>query len=231
MSSPDTTVGLPVAVTAWGGEQQLAEELRSGSVEAFNYLISLYHQPLYRFLCRVLGDSEDVADILQDTFLKAFRGVAHFEGKSSVKTWIYQIALHEANNHRRWWRRHKGHETSIEAEDERGMSWANRLPDPGESPLHQALQGERRRQLQTALRQVPEPFHSVLVLREIEGFRYEEIAEIVQARVGTVKSRLLRGREMLRQIVLRDREAAEAETGQARPGWVRAGSMDHAYEE
>lgn len=211
MSTQDTTVGLSaVATTAAWGEHQLVVELRAGSVEAYNYLISLYHQPLYRFVSRILGDTEDAADILQEIFLKVFRSAGHFEGKSSLKTWLYQIAVHEASNHRRWWRRHKRQETSIEEEDEHGGSWASRLPDPGESPLHQALRAEARQQLQHALTQVAEPFHAVLLLREIEGFSYDEIAEIVQVRVGTVKSRLLRGREMLRQGLLRDRAAAEA---------------------
>lgn len=216
MSTQDTTVGLSAVVAAWGGEQQLAAELRAGSVEAFNYLISLYHQPLYRFVCRVLGNSDDAADVVQEVFLKAFRGARQFEGKSSAKTWLYQIALHEASNQRRWWRRHKGHETSIEAEDDRGLSWAQRLPDPSASPLTQALRGECKQRVQEALCQVPEPYHAVLVLREIEGFSYDEIAEILQTRVGTVKSRLLRGREMLRQAVL------AAEAAAALPGSPRA---------
>lgn len=226
MSTQDTTVGLNPALATWGGEEQLAANLRAGSVDAFNYLISLYHQPIYRFVCRIVGNADDAADVVQDVFLKAFRGAGQFEGKSSAKTWLYQIALHEASNHRRWWRRHKGRETSMEAEDERGgLSWAQRLPDPGQSPLNQALQGERKQRLQTALRQVPEPYQSVLMLREIEGFSYEEIAEIVQVRVGTVKSRLLRGREMLRQAVL----AAEAVA--AGPASLRGlRSMGHANE-
>jgi len=211
MSSQDTTVGFSaaLAVPHWG-EQQLAAELRAGSVEAFNYLISLYHQPLYRFVCRILGDRDDAADTVQEIFLKVFRSAAHFEGKSSLKTWLYQIALHEASNHRRWWRRHKRQETSLEEEDASGGSWASRLPDGRESPLGQALRNEQRRQLQQALGQVPEPYQAVLLLREIEGFSYDEIAEIVQVRVGTVKSRLLRGREMLRQRLRQEGAAAPA---------------------
>jgi len=208
MSTHDTAVGFPVAAPAavWG-EHQLVSELRSGSVEAFNYLISQYHQPLYRFVSRLMGESDDASDILQEIFLKVFRSAAHFEGKSSLKTWLFQIALHEASNHRRWWRRHKRQEMSIEEEHEQGGSWADRLPDGGESPLHLALRSERRQQLLRSLQQVPEPFQSALLLREIEGFSYDEIAEIVQVRVGTVKSRLLRGREMLRQQLLREQAA------------------------
>lgn len=211
MSTQDTTVGLSaIATTTGGGEGQLVLELRAGSVEAFNYLISQYHQPLYRFIARILGGTDDASDILQDVFLKVFRSASHFEGKSSLKTWLYQIALHEASNQRRWWRRHKGRETSIEDEDERGASWANRLPDRGESPLALALRKEMRLQVRQALEKVPEPFHAVLLLREIEGFSYDEIAEIIQVRVGTVKSRIMRGREMLRQRMPRPDAAPRA---------------------
>src|SRR6185437_1488 len=200
MSTHDTTVGFSpaLAAPAWG-EQQLAVELRAGSVEAFNYLISVYHGPLFRFLSRVCHDREDAADVLQDVFLKVFRAAANFEGKSSLKTWLYQIALHEASNHRRWWRRHKRQETSMDEEDEHGLSWASRLPDGKESPLGQAMRRETQLRLRRAMAAVPEPFHAVLLLREIEGFSYDEIAEVTQVKVGTVKSRLLRGREMLRQ--------------------------------
>ncbi|MGH9485984.1 MAG: RNA polymerase sigma factor [Terriglobales bacterium] len=207
MSTSDTTVGFSTlaATPAWG-EQQFVGQLRAGSVDAFNYLIAVYHQPLYQFISRVMGGSDEAGDILQESFLKVFRSAAHFEGKSSLKTWLYQIALHEASNRRRWWRRHKQRELSLDDTDAGGMDWARRLPDGGESPLSLALRQEQRRQLQHALQRVPEPFHTVVVLREIEGFSYDEIAEILRVRPGTVKSRLMRGREMLRREWLHDRE-------------------------
>lgn len=202
MSTHDTAVGFAAnADRAIWGERQLVEQLRAGSVEAFNYLISLYHRPLYRFVARLLGsggDGDATADVLQEVFLKVFRSAAQFEGKSSLKTWLFQIALHETSNQRRWWRRHASQETSIEEECEPGARWVERLSDAGESPLGFTLRNELRQQLQRALEAVPEPFHAALLLREVEGFSYEEIAEITQVRVGTVKSRLLRGREMLR---------------------------------
>ncbi|HXE32253.1 MAG TPA: sigma-70 family RNA polymerase sigma factor [Terriglobales bacterium] len=225
MSTQDTAVGFTaVASDARWGEQQLVAELRAGSVEAFNYLIAVYHQPLYRFVARIVTDAEDGADILQDIFLKVFRSAANFEGKSSLKTWLYQIALHEASNHRRWWRRHKRQETSMDEEDEHGLSWASRLPDGKESPLGQAMRRETQLRLRRAMAAVPEPFHAVLLLREIEGFSYDEIAEVTQVKVGTVKSRLLRGREMLRQALLRDRAAAENAGARSQLAW-NAGSV------
>lgn len=195
----DLSVSAPVV-----GEQELIAELRAGSVEAFNYLITLYHQPVYGFACRLLGDPADAADAVQEIFLKIFRAAAHFEGKSSLKTWIYRIAVHEASNHRRWWRRHKKCETSLEAPDVNGITLAEHLADEQPSPLQQALRSETCECVTRALSHVAEPFRTVLVLREMEGFSYDEIAEILQVRIGTVKSRLMRGREMLRVLLVNE---------------------------
>ncbi len=219
MSTQDTAVGFSVTAAAPGwGELQLVEELRAGSAEAFDYLIALYHQPLFRFITRLLGDVDDAADVLQDTFLKVFRAASGFEAKCSLKTWVYQIALHEASNQRRWWRRHKQRETSIEAESGNGEIWAERLADRGESPLTLAVRGEQHRQLVAAMGRLPKVFQTTLVLREIEGFSYDEIAAIQQVRVGTVKSRLMRGREMLRGYMRPLATAGARVSGQAGAG-------------
>lgn len=204
MSAHETAVGYSPTAVAQAGEQDLIHELRIGSVEAFNYLIAVYHQPLYQFVFRMLGDPADTADTLQEIFLKVFRAAAQFEGKSSLKTWLYRIAVHEACNHRRWWRRHKRQELSLDEEDDDGLCLADQLEDGRDSPLHLALRAEMREQVQRALDAVSEPFHTVLLLREVEGFSYEEMADILQVRVGTVKSRLMRGREMLRRQLMAD---------------------------
>ena len=204
MSAHETAVGYSPSAVAQAREQELVQELRAGSVEAFNYLIAIYHQPLYHFVFRMLGDAADTADTLQEIFLKVFRASSQFEGKSTLKTWLYRIAVNEASNHRRWWRRHKQQELSFDEEDEDGLSLADRLEDGGASPLHLVLNSELREQVRRALDAVPEPYHTVLLLREVEGFGYEEMAEILQARVGTVKSRLIRGREFLRRRLMED---------------------------
>lgn len=209
MGTHESVLAIHPIVAVPKGERELVEELRAGSVEAFNQLIGLYQQPLYRFLYRMVGDPNDTADILQDVFVKIFRSAAAFQGKSSLKTWIYQIAMHEASNHRRWWRRHAAKETSLDEPAKEGMDWRERLADGSASPLEQALRQELNGQLRALLRAVPEPYHSALLLREVEGFSYEEMAEILQVRVGTVKSRLLRGREYLRRALLSNPGAAQ----------------------
>ena len=96
-------------------EAALVAELRAGSEEAFAYLIQQYHRPVYSLLARSVRDQADAADITQEVFLKIFRGIHTFHGESSLKTWIYRIALHEASNGQRWWSRHKKCEVTLEA--------------------------------------------------------------------------------------------------------------------
>lgn len=183
-------------------EQELVQELRAGSQPAYNYLIAVYHQPLYRLLYHLLQDPAEAADAVQDAFLKVFRSAAQFEGRCSIKTWLYRIAVHEAANHRRWWRRHKQRETSLDAPFGDGNSWSERLTSPQESPLTQAMRAETRQRLESILAQLPEPFRTTVVLRDLEDLGYEEIAEVTGAHLGTVKSRLVRGREMVRKQLL-----------------------------
>lgn len=191
-------------------EAALVADLKAGSEEAFGILIAQYHQPLYSLIARSLTDSSEAADITQEVFIKVFRNIRGFHGESSLRTWLYRIALHEASNQRRWWTRHKKQEltidSSIESGDagDEGISLAATLADRGRSPFDHAAQGELRYRVEEALRQIPEVFRTVVVLREIEGFAYEEIAEILNCNVGTVKSRLTRGRSALRALLVAD---------------------------
>jgi RNA polymerase sigma-70 factor (ECF subfamily) len=134
-------------------------------------------------------------------FLKVFRGMKHFHGESSLKTWIYRIALHEAANRRRWWFRHKAQETPIDpiAAGEYEYSGEARLVDPGESPFEKFAHVEVRAAVEQALQQVPEPYRTALILRDLEEMSYEEIAEVLAISLGTVKSRITRGRDALRK--------------------------------
>jgi RNA polymerase sigma-70 factor (ECF subfamily) len=188
-------------------EAALVADLKAGSEEAFGILIAQYHQPLYSLISRSLTDPADAADITQEVFIKVFRNIRGFHGESSLRTWLYRIALHEASNQRRWWSRHKRQELTIDSSlvsassDDEGFSLAASLADRGGSPFDHAAQAELRRHVEEALRQLPETFRTVVVLREIEGFAYEEIAEILNANVGTVKSRLTRGRSALRALL------------------------------
>lgn len=197
---------LASALTLQSDEAALIEELRAGSEEAFAWLIARYHQPIYSLLARTVRDRADAADLTQEVFVKVFRGVHNFHGESTLRTWIYRIALHEASNQRRWWIRHKMQEIPIEQEivdSESGcpIRLKEMLVDPAESPFDSAVHQENRERVEWALGQVPEPFRTTLILRDIEGFVYEEVAEMQGVNLGTVKSRLVRGRAHLKALL------------------------------
>ena len=199
---------LASALTLPTEEAALIAELRAGSEEAFAWLIARYHQPIYSLLARTVHDRADAADLTQEVFVKVFRGIGSFHGNSSLRTWIYRIALHEASNQRRWWMRHRQQEVAIDQEMTEGESGnpvclKEKLVDPGESPYEMAVHTENRERVEAALAKVPEPFRTTLILRDIEGFVYEEVAEIQGANLGTVKSRLVRGRAHLMAILTR----------------------------
>jgi RNA polymerase sigma-70 factor, ECF subfamily len=213
---------LASAVGVGSEEAALVAELRAGSERAFAELIAQYHQPLYSLIARSLQDPADASDITQEVFIKVFRNIRSFHGDSSLRTWLYRIALHEASNQRRWWSRHKRQEMAIEAPycsrcdadaDGEAQSLGSTLADGGCSPFDSAAQEEVRNRVEGALRQVPEAFRTVVVLREIEGFTYEEIADILRVNLGTVKSRLTRGRAALRGLLVPDASCAHVADG------------------
>ena len=185
-------------------EAAIVAELKAGSEAAYTWLIGEFQQPVYGLVYRVVNDPSDAADTTQEVFLKVFRGMKHFHGESSLKTWIYRIALHEAANRRRWWFRHKAKETSIEPAEsetpgigESAMQMA--LTDRADSPFDHVAHHEVQSRVDQELRKVPEPYRTTLILRDLEEMSYEEIAEVLEISLGTVKSRLTRGRDALRQ--------------------------------
>jgi RNA polymerase sigma-70 factor, ECF subfamily len=203
MAGAATLSDLASAIGARNLESAIVEELKAGSEDAYAWLIGEFHQPIYSLVYRILTDPADAADTTQEVFLKVFRGIKHFNGQSSLKTWIYRIAVHEASNRRRWWFRHKARETSMEPLDNTtqgsGLAMEETLVDDAESPFDNAAHEEVRARVEAELRQVPEPYRSTVILRDLEDMSYEEIAEVLDISLGTVKSRLTRGREALRR--------------------------------
>ncbi|HVN08065.1 MAG TPA: sigma-70 family RNA polymerase sigma factor [Patescibacteria group bacterium] len=191
---------------SWGrDEAEVVSELQAGSPAAFDALIQHFHGPLFRLLCQMLGNPADAADTTQEVFLKAFRGIQGFRRGSSLKTWLYRIAIREALNQRRWWRRHQSKETSFEnagmPDDALGVA-----TEP--SPFDACVTRETQLAVHRALARLPEVFRGAVALRDLEGLSYEEIAEVLEVSVGTVKSRILRGRRNLKALL-------EAELGGA----------------
>lgn len=200
-------------------ESALIAELKAGSEEAYAWLVGEFHQPVYSLVYRILTDPADAADTVQEVFLKVFRGMKHFHGESSLKTWIYRIAIHEASNRRRWWFRHKSKETPMEVQESTSFdhpvfsAYESAIVDKHKSPFENAADDELRVRIEQELRKVPEPYRTTIVLRDIEELSYEEIAEITEVSLGTVKSRITRGRDALRKILTDYVREAGAELG------------------
>lgn len=193
-------------------ELDLITGLQRGAESAYERLISLYQQPVYNLVYRLLNDPSDACDVVQEVFVKIFRNIRSFRGQSSLKTWVYRIALNEAHNHRRWYGRHRRQEVELEREETgAGMSLQETLPDSGSTPFELALSAEAQRLLEDALQALSPAFREAVILRDLEELSYEEISDVAGINIGTVKSRILRGREALR------RELSTRMMGEAHP--------------
>jgi RNA polymerase sigma-70 factor (ECF subfamily) len=184
------------------GERGLVEMCRQGDAEAFARLVSLHESMVYNLAARLLGDSEEARDLSQEVFLQVYRTLGRFEGRSSLKTWIYRIVVNQARNRQRWWRRRR-RERSCPIEDMTPADHARaaaRHSDP-EAPFERLARGERARLLQTALLKLSFDHRAILLLREVEGLDGDEIAATLKIPSGTVKSRLARARDSLREAM------------------------------
>ncbi len=176
----------------------MLRRLRCHSPGAFEELIDTFQGPIFGFVYRLIDDPSEAPDVTQEVFLKVFRKIGDFRGDSSLKTWIYRIAIREASNRRRWFFRHRRNERPVEtALDEQGPYW-RKFVDRRGTPFDALQRQEQKAVLEQALRSMDERLRVAVVLRDIEGMSYNEIAETLQISLGTVKSRILRGREALK---------------------------------
>jgi RNA polymerase sigma-70 factor (ECF subfamily) len=195
-------------------EYTLVARLRAGEMEAFDQLVEEYQSLVYALALRILNDAEDARDATQETFLKVYRHFGNFRGASSLKTWICRIAINQARSVDRWRRRRRRNDTtSLDGPwwpsaggngrpngcDQR--SPIDYLQSQYATPEDETLSRERGRQIERGLRQLKKDFRIAVILRDIEGLSYEEIAWVTEVSVGTVKSRIARGREMLRETI------------------------------
>ena len=178
---------------------RLAEALREGAECAYEELLNRFQQPVYNLAIRLLGDATEASDVVQEVFLKVFRNIGSFRGRSTLKTWIYRITVNEAHNARRWFFRHRRREVELDTNPEDTRHWKEAIPDRRRSPYEVAVEREQHVMIEAALGRMNPIFREAVVLRDITGLSYEEIAEILNVSLGTVKSRILRGREALRE--------------------------------
>jgi len=185
-------------------EAQFIDRLKRGEAAAFEILVNERSGEIYGLLYRLTESSEEARDLTQETFLRAFQSIDRFRGDASLKTWIYRIAINQARNRWRWWRRRRRDATvSLDAtSDQFEKPLAATLPsDKSPSPEQQTLARERETQIREALCGLRQSYRVAVILRDVEGFSYEEIAQTLQISIGTVKSRISRGRlELRRQL-------------------------------
>jgi RNA polymerase sigma-70 factor (ECF subfamily) len=186
------------ALTGSGQERALVDSCRAGDPVAFASLVRLHEGMVFSLSARLLGDAEEARDVAQEVFLQVYRQLGRFEGRSSLKTWIYRIAVNQCHNRRRFWhRRRRDREEGLEAVPAEAAGAGG-----GSSPYEEARLGERARRVQAALLQLSFEHRLVLVLREVEGLTCEEVAAALGVPEGTVKSRLSRAREAMRLRLL-----------------------------
>jgi RNA polymerase sigma-70 factor, ECF subfamily len=190
------------AETRPGAETLFIERLKRGDAAAFDLLVAERSGEIYGLLYRLTENAEDARDLTQETFLRAFQKIEHFRGDADLRTWIYRIAINQARNRWRWWRRRR-RDVTVSLDAPTGPFGqplnATLRAEQTSDPEQNALAREREQALKAALKTLGRAYRETVVLRDIEGFSYEEIAVTLEINVGTVKSRLSRGREELRR--------------------------------
>lgn len=177
------------------------ERLKAYDAEAFDELITKYSPDIYSLLYRLTDSPEEAGDLVQETFLSAFRGIEKFRGESGLKTWLYRIAVNHSRNRYRWWKRRKREKTISldEKPSDEAHSLHETIPGNATDPEQELLSAERESRLHAALSELPVNYREVIVMRDIEGLKYEDVAAALGINLGTVKSRIARGREELRK--------------------------------
>jgi len=181
---------------------EATDKARVEACPAFEELFERYRALVFQLCCRILGDREEALDVSQEVFLAIYRKMDHFRGDSSVKTWIYRIAINRAANRCRWWSRLRRRGTVSLDEHlsgESSRSVGEMIQSQARSPEQSLLAEEERVQIERSLLSLPVQQRVAVIMRDVEGFSYEEIAETMDVSLGTVKSRIARGREELKR--------------------------------
>lgn len=184
-----------MAETSGATDLELVERHRYGDRAAFEQIYSRHADMVFNLALRMTGDEEEAADVSQETFLRVHRYCGRFRGRSSLKTWIYRVTV---NCCRSRFRRNQSWRTRILSG---ALETVEQVPDTRRGPEDRTLARDRGESVTDALRRLPEPFREAVVLRDLEGLTYEEIAGVLGVRIGTVRSRIARGRDRLRILL------------------------------
>lgn len=179
-------------------DQQLVERVQRGDKAAFNLLVVKYQRKIFRLLSRLIRDSAEIEDVAQEAFVKAYRALPNFRGDSAFYTWLYRIAINTAKNYLVSQGRRVPTSTESNIEDAETFDDGDHLRDLN-TPDSMLVTKQVAEAVNRAIDQLPEDLRTAIVLRELEGLSYEEIAESMQCPIGTVRSRIFRAREAIAQ--------------------------------
>ena len=176
-------------------EKDLIARAADGDASAFNQLMEMHERRMYAVALRMCANREDAQDCLQEAMLRVFRAIGSFKGQSTFSTWLYRITMNTCLDELR----RKKNKQSSSLDNLLDQGWAP--TDTGTSPEKHAMMRELRGHLAKSIQELPEDMRAAIVLRDIQGFAYDEIASMLDTNVGTIKSRISRGREKLREIL------------------------------
>ena len=200
-SEPETTDSLnrhdleSVRMTEAQLDQLLVEQVQKGDNHAFDLLINKYQHRIVSLVTRYVNDHAEALDVAQEAFIKAYRAIGNFRGESAFYTWLYRIAINTAKN---WLvaQKRRPPASDIDAVDAEQYDTDSRLKDKG-TPENELLREEIRQTVYGTIAELPEDLRTAIVLREMEGMSYEEIATTMECPIGTVRSRIFRAREAI----------------------------------
>ncbi len=177
-------------------DQQLVERVQRGDKAAFDLLVTKYQRKIFRLLSRLVRDPAEIEDVAQEAFIKAYRALPNFRGDSAFYTWLYRIAINTAKNYLVALGRRAPTSTEAEIEDAETFDDGERLRDLN-TPDSMLVTKQVGEAVNRAIDGLPEDLRTAIVLRELEGLSYEEIAETMNCPIGTVRSRIFRAREAI----------------------------------
>lgn len=182
------------------GDELLLRRACKGDVQAFEELMQSHESRIYAIALRMMGNREDAQDCAQEAMVRIYRAMGSFKGQSALATWIYRITMNTCLDELR--RRKARKVTSLDSLVDNGWS----PTDTGDTPEEHGLRVEKQNALNQAIQSLPDDMRAAIILRDVKGYSYDEIASILDANVGTIKSRISRGREKLREILSKQSE-------------------------
>lgn len=200
-------------------ERAVILRVQQGDANAFEALVTAYQKQVYNLALRTVGNTEDAADLSQEAFLRAYRSIGSFRGDSKFSVWLYRLTTNICIDFLRSKGRKPTVSLTVENDDEETeeLDVADERFDPEEQYQRKAL----RQAVQRGLSQLPEEFRTILILREVEGMRYDEIAELLHLEEGTVKSRLFRARNRLCDFLKQDGNLPDSYASKTRKGGAK----------